>query len=329
VKRLLLARHAHAASHASDHERPLSDRGEAVARRLGEFLTRMERPPDRVLASSAERAQRTAGLAAETGGWSCEIVPSRDLYATSPNAVLEAIQEQADTIGTLLFVGHDPTATELVDRFVGGGRFALPAGTLASLSFDASRWGEVDFGDGVLDWLVTPSVLEGLAGAAGSGAGARVEIERKYLLRGVPELGAGADVIEIEQGWLPGDQLRERLRRVGRPDGESYVRTVKLGHGIERIEVEEPASRELFEQLWPLTSGCRIHKQRHRVREGKWLWEIDVFGDRELVLAEVELASAAERPALPDWLAPHVVREVTDDPRFTNLALAESGTIPD
>ena len=48
----------------------------------------------------------------------------------------------------------------------------------------------------------------------------------------------------------------------------------------------------------------------------------------DLVLAEVELSSASERPALPDWLAPHVVREVTDDPRFTNLALAESGGVP-
>ncbi len=219
--------------------------------------------------------------------------------------------------------------TELVDRFAGGGRFALPAGSLVSLSFDAPRWDEVDFGDGVLDWLVTPSLLEHLDEAHAGGPGPRVEIERKYLLGEIPKLDARADVIEIEQGWIPGEQLRERLRRVRRPEGENYLRTVKLGQGIERIEVEEPVSRELFEQLWPLTRGCRIHKRRYRVRDGQRLWEIDAFHDRDLVLAEVELASASEQPSLPDWLAPHVVREVTDDPRFTNLALAESGGVPE
>jgi CYTH domain-containing protein len=55
------------------------------------------------------------------------------------------------------------------------------------------------------------------------------------------------------------------------------------------------------------------------------VWEIDEFLDRDLHLAEVELESASQNPALPRWLAPYVVREVTDDPRYTNLSLAEQG----
>jgi len=39
-----------------------------------------------------------------------------------------------------------------------------------------------------------------------------VEIERKYLLRGLPEAALGVEPIEIEQGWLPGRKVRERLR---------------------------------------------------------------------------------------------------------------------
>jgi CYTH domain-containing protein len=94
---------------------------------------------------------------------------------------------------------------------------------------------------------------------------------------------------------------------------------------VQRIEIEEPTSEEVFDRLWPLTKDCRIHKRRYRVPEGDLMWEIDEFLDRDLHLAEVELESASQNPKLPRWLAPHVVREVTDDPRYTNLALAEQG----
>jgi CYTH domain-containing protein len=59
------------------------------------------------------------------------------------------------------------------------------------------------------------------------------------------------------------------------------------------------------------------------VREATGLaWEIDVFEDRPLVLAEVELPSADAEAPPPAWLARHVVREVTDDPAYANSALA-------
>ncbi len=161
-----------------------------------------------------------------------------------------------------------------------------------------------------------------------------VEIERKFLLDAFPELeaaraaGQRIEVWEVEQGWLPGERLRERVRRVRRVDasgdgaGEWFTRTLKLGRGLTRSEIEEPASASLFRSLWPLTEGCRIHKRRHRVHVGEQVWEIDVFHGRELVLAEIELADADERVEPPSWLAPHVVREVTDDPSYTNLKLA-------
>jgi CHAD domain-containing protein/CYTH domain-containing protein len=152
-----------------------------------------------------------------------------------------------------------------------------------------------------------------------------VERERKYLLDRLPQLPADAETLDVEQGWLPGERLRERLRRVRGPSGERLERALKLGRGLERTEIEEPLSRELFEALWPLTGGCRVLKRRHRVRVGAHLWEVDEFLDRDLVLAEVELERVDERPEPPPWLAPRIVREVTEEGAFTNLALAEAG----
>lgn len=149
------------------------------------------------------------------------------------------------------------------------------------------------------------------------------EIERKYLLRAHPVVPEGAERLRIEQGWLPGERLRERLRRVTLPDGsERLLRGLKLGRGLERIEIEEPAPPDLFAALWPLTEGCRVRKERFRVRVGALVWEIDRFLDRTLHLAEVELPSRDAPAPVPAWLAPVVVREVTDEPGYTNLELA-------
>jgi CYTH domain-containing protein len=178
--------------------------------------------------------------------------------------------------------------------------------------------------------------LEAQATGASGGSREDREIERKYLLRELPDIERLAReealeviVLEIDQGWLPGKKLRERLRRTRRVDGVSYERCVKLGSGIERIEVEERTSEALFDALWPLTEGRRIHKRRYCVRDVGRLWEIDQFLDLPLVLAEVELEDATVQPELPLWLGRLVAREVTDDSRYTNWQLAQKKAAPD
>jgi len=151
---------------------------------------------------------------------------------------------------------------------------------------------------------------------------ANVEIERKYLLSAMPPAIEGRPFREIEQGYLPGDRLQERIRRVRADGDEWYVRTVKVGAGIRRMELQEGTDRATFDAMWPLTRGRRVVKRRYRVPEGDLVWEVDEFSGRDLVLAEVELPSEDVRPRLPDWIAPWVVREVTGDPEYLNVNLA-------
>jgi CHAD domain-containing protein/CYTH domain-containing protein len=162
----------------------------------------------------------------------------------------------------------------------------------------------------------------GVADALGRSPDVPVERERKYLLRALPEATREAAALEIEQGWLPGDRLRERLRRARDDGGERFYRTVKLGTGVTRVEVEEETTEDLFTALWPHTQGCRIAKRRYRIPDGALIWEIDEFRDRPLVLAEVELPRADTEVQIPSWLAPLVEREVTGDPAYLNLTLA-------
>jgi len=149
-----------------------------------------------------------------------------------------------------------------------------------------------------------------------------MERERKYLLTRLPAEARNGNVLQIEQGWLPGRTLRERLRHVKQAEGEFFYRTIKLGSGIERIEIEEETTAAVFAAMWPLTENCRIEKRRYRVPYSDVVWEIDEFLDRDLVLAEVELTSVDQPVEMPDWLERVLVREVTDEPAYLNLTLA-------
>src|ERR1044072_9412007 len=147
-----------------------------------------------------------------------------------------------------------------------------------------------------------------------------IEIERKYLLRALPRMPRANDVLEIDQGYLPGEKLVERLRRQTSRDGTTRCfRTIKTGSGVERVEIEEECNQRIFDHLWQLTEGRRLRKRRYLVPDGSDLWEIDEFTDRALVLAELELDHATQAVRIPDWLASVLVREVTNEREYTNF----------
>ncbi|MEA3244674.1 MAG: CHAD domain-containing protein [Gemmatimonadota bacterium] len=176
-------------------------------------------------------------------------------------------------------------------------------------------------------WLPTDfarlsELVHGLVLALREIGGAGVEIERKYLLRRIPAEAKAAPAVVIDQGYLPGTALVERVRRARGAEGTAYLRTVKSGTGLARLEIEEPCSAATFKALWPLTKGRRVRKRRHRVSDAGRIWEVDMFLDRRLVLAEIELTSTRDDVPMPEWLAGCVVREVTDEPEYLNMNLA-------
>lgn len=94
---------------------------------------------------------------------------------------------------------------------------------------------------------------------------------------------------------------------------------------MNRFEFEEDAPEEFFTAVWPLTLGHRVRKRRYVIPSGaaeSAPWEIDEFLDRDLVLAELELESEDERVEMPTSVASVLVREVTDEPGFSNYRLA-------
>ena len=175
-----------------------------------------------------------------------------------------------------------------------------------------------------LEGAAVPTVaLEEIALAFERAGGEGVEVERKYLLRALPVPRPRGRLQLIDQGYLPGARLVERVRRVRSRGTATYLRTVKGGSGVHRLEIEEECSAELFAALWPLTKGRRVRKKRYLIPDGDRTWALDAFTDRrDLVLAEIELPSVESEVVLPAWLEPFVDREVTEESAYVNAVLA-------
>ena len=149
-----------------------------------------------------------------------------------------------------------------------------------------------------------------------------VEIERKFLLDGLPPTMRLARREPIRQGYvaLDGDtEVRVRLTPA------RAVLTIKSGRGAVRTEEEFVLDKRQGDALWELTGDRRVQKTRRRVRIGDAVAEVDEYSGalEGLVVAEVEFADeeASRSFQPPSWF----VREVTDDGRYANRSLATEG----
>ena len=156
--------------------------------------------------------------------------------------------------------------------------------------------------------------------------GSPVEIERKFLLATLPDLRP-LTAVEVRQGYLTAEQDSVELRL--RQKGAAWFLTLKSGAGLRRTEHEIVIEEAQFTALWPATRARRIEKTRYlgQLDDGTG-FELDIFSGKlaPLTLIEVEFPSldAARAFAPPTWFG----REVTEDPRFKNKALATADRSP-
>ena len=122
------------------------------------------------------------------------------------------------------------------------------------------------------------------------------------------------------QGYL--SSVKERTVRV-RIAGDKGFLTIKgVNKGVTRTEFEYAIpTEEAAAMLDALCERPLIEKTRYAVPLDGYTWEIDEFhGDNDgLVVAEVELSSADEKPPLPEWVG----EEVSSDPRYFNSNLVK------
>jgi phosphohistidine phosphatase len=145
MKRLTVMRHADARwkdPGTDDFARPLNRRGLSGAEAIAKRLLELEFVPDRLLASTARRAEQTADIVARELSLSVRHVQREErLYLASAADMLRLIQETGPRIAHLMVIGHNPGASDLIHLLVPrGGISTLTTAALCSMVFDTEHW---------------------------------------------------------------------------------------------------------------------------------------------------------------------------------------------
>lgn len=156
------------------------------------------------------------------------------------------------------------------------------------------------------------------------------EIERKYLIAR-PDLLNLANLCKIQkisQTYLSSTEGTVRVRRLEEKGQVSYIETAKRAlSSIKRLELERQLTEEEYNRRLATRDPRRqtIHKMRYCLPYADHIFEIDIFPfwNRQAIM-EVELQNENEEFTLPPFI--RVLREVTDDPDYSNHSMAR--TIP-
>ena len=147
-----------------------------------------------------------------------------------------------------------------------------------------------------------------------------MEIERKYLIRRLPENLSQYQCKKIAQGYI----CTNPVVRIRKSDDEYYL-TYKGKGLMAREEYNLPLTQEGYEHMLPKIDGRLIEKSRYLIPlDGKLTAELDIFeGDlAPLIIVEVEFDSlgAANSFIPPEWFG----EDVTESRKYHNSNLALS-----
>ena len=160
TRRIYFLRHGKAAPRATwaddDGLRPLTPEGEALMRREAKGIRRLGLTPDVIIASPLVRARQTAEIVAEALGARDRLVEDARLAHGFDARCLERLAAERSEATQLMVVGHEPEFSATIAELIGGGCVDMKKGGLARV--DVAGPG---LEDGVLAWLLTPSLLAG------------------------------------------------------------------------------------------------------------------------------------------------------------------------
>ena len=138
-----------------------------------------------------------------------------------------------------------------------------------------------------------------------------MEIERKYLLKKLPDNLDTYRHRHLEQGYLCTAPV-VRIRK----DDDRYELTYKSGGMMVRQEYNLLLTKDSYEHLKKKIDGRLISKKRYMIPYEKYMIELDVFENdlAPLVLAEVEFETEEEANIFtpPEWFGKDVTFSKAD-----------------
>lgn len=147
-----------------------------------------------------------------------------------------------------------------------------------------------------------------------------LEIERRFIMRKLPTTCAN-EIIFIEQYY---DDFGVRYRKSFNKTTEKLLceKTIKskvsaATNNEENLEI----SLETFEKETNENQRY-VRKLRYVYYFSGFKFEVDSFDNIHLIIMEVELEDAKQTIHFPMWLEKLIIKEITDEPEFSNYILS-------
>jgi phosphohistidine phosphatase len=164
-RRLIVMRHAKAGElpGGPDFERALRPRGQRDSAAAGHWLAEHGFRPDAVICSAARRTRQTWQYVAPQLGGDPEFSTEQRLYQAESEDVVDIVRQTPQTVGTLLYIGHNPAAAELASQLTGT-EMELPTAAIAVIALSVN-WADLAAGTGELLASWSPRAGDESAGA--------------------------------------------------------------------------------------------------------------------------------------------------------------------
>lgn len=146
IKTLVIARHAKSSwdyDSVDDFDRPLKESGIRNAYLVAETLKKKNIVFDYIYSSPANRALHTAIIFSRVLKLPFQQLEIHDeLYSESDSDVIQFIRNIPENVSSVLIVGHNPTFTDLANRFLKQRISNLPTAGAVLLEFNCESWSQ-------------------------------------------------------------------------------------------------------------------------------------------------------------------------------------------
>ncbi|MCF8464858.1 MAG: histidine phosphatase family protein [Flavobacteriales bacterium] len=164
MKTLVIIRHGKSSwdhPELKDHLRPLNQRGVNNAFSVADELIRLNIKPSLFLTSPAVRALDTAIILATKMDYPLDkIATDANIYEASVSELLEVISEIENEHEIVLFFGHNPGFTNLINRLQSETLFNLPTCGAFAIELPIDDWSEIARAKGQKRFSFTPKELD-------------------------------------------------------------------------------------------------------------------------------------------------------------------------
>lgn len=126
---------------ATDHDRPLNERGQRDAPRVASALAELGWCPELTVSSDSTRTRQTFALMRPAFPGPMTVWFTRRLYHASLDAVIDELADVGDAVRTVMVVGHNPGWEAMLARLCGQDH-RMTTANAALLTIEARTWSD-------------------------------------------------------------------------------------------------------------------------------------------------------------------------------------------